>query len=150
MKRLVLVLIVDLLFSTSAVYCGPIHQQNPNRISALSPVFNEFSNNFIEVISEQPSEIFKEVALEDNTTNQQMNTTHNRWKNPEVVKENSYNTTFSMVMFQQANIFSSGLFNGFTLMLILLNAFCFFVFREKTFLYFALGVLFVPKSWVTM
>ncbi|MGB1410834.1 MAG: 7TM diverse intracellular signaling domain-containing protein [Flavobacteriaceae bacterium] len=141
MKRLVLVLIVGLLFSTSAVHCGPIHQQNPTWISALSPIFTEFSNNVIEVISEEPSEIFKEVALEDNTTNQQMNTAHNRWKNPEVVKENSYNTASSMVLFQQANIFSSGLFYGFSLMLILLNAFCFYVFREKTFLFFALGVL---------
>ena len=141
MKRLVLVLIVGLLFSTSAVYCAPLHQQNPTWISALSPVFTEFTNNVIEVISEEPSEIFKEVALEDNTTNKQMNTAHNRWKKPEVVKENSYNIASSMMLFHQANIFSSGLFYGFTLMLILLNAFCFFIFREKSFLFFAMGLM---------
>jgi hypothetical protein len=41
-------LIVGLLFSTSAVHCGPINQQNPTWISALSPIFTEFSNNVIE------------------------------------------------------------------------------------------------------
>ena len=70
-----------------------------------------------------------------------MNTAHNRWKNPEVVKENSYNIASSMMLFHQANIFSSGLFYGFTLMLILLNAFCFFIFREKSFLFFAMGLM---------
>ncbi len=50
------------------------------------------------------------------------------------------NSTSILMFFQQTQIFSNGVFYGFVLMLVLLNAFCFVLFKDKTFGLFALGM----------
>jgi hypothetical protein len=49
-------------------------------------------------------------------------------------------TASGLMFFQQTHIFSNGIFYGFVLMLVLLNAFCYALFKDKTFGLFALGM----------
>ena len=155
MKRLVLVLTFGLLWSTNAAQARPITQQIKLSISALTPVFTDVISNhqgqkffktFVEPfnLNEEKS---SQVKVESNVASAQDNLTS--------LEENSYKSALQMslpnqiaqqdtdsglMFFQQTHIFSNGIFYGFVLMLVLLNAFCYALFKDKTFGLFALGM----------
>jgi len=155
MKRLVLVLTFGLLWSTNAAQARPITQQIKLSISALTPVFTDVISNqqgqkffrtFVEPLNLN-EEKSSRVQVKSNVASAQDNLTS--------LEENSYksalqmslpnqnaqqDTASSLMFFQQTHIFSNGIFYGFVLMLVLLNAFCYALFKDKTFGLFALGM----------
>ena len=155
MKRLVLVLTFGLLWSTNAAQARPITQQIKLSISALTPVFTDVISNhqgqkffktFVEPfnLNEEKS---SQVKVESNVASAQDNLTsleENSYKSAlqmSLPNQNAQQDTASGLMFfQQTHIFSNGIFYGFVLMLVLLNAFCYALFKDKTFGLFALGM----------
>jgi len=155
MKRLVLVLTFGLLWSTNAAQARPITQQIKLSISALTPVFTDVISNhqgqkffrtFVEPLNLN-EEKSSRVQVKSNVASAQDNLTS--------LEENSYKSALQMslpnqiaqqdtdsglMFFQQTHIFSNGIFYGFVLMLVLLNAFCYALFKDKTFGLFALGM----------
>jgi hypothetical protein len=155
MKRLVLVLTFGLLWSTNAAQARPITQQIKLSISALTPVFTDVISNqqgqkffrtFVEPLNLN-EEISSQVKVESNVASAQDNLTsleENSYKSAlqmSLPNQNAQQDTASGLMFfQQTHIFSNGIFYGFVLMLVLLNAFCYALFKDKTFGLFALGM----------
>jgi hypothetical protein len=155
MKRLVLVLTFGLLWSTNAAQARPITQQIKLSISALTPVFTDVISNqqgqkffrtFVEPLNLN-EEISSQVKVESNVASAHDNLTsleENSYKSAlqmSLPNQNAQQDTASGLMFfQQTHIFSNGIFYGFVLMLVLLNAFCYALFKDKTFGLFALGM----------
>jgi hypothetical protein len=155
MKRLVLVLTFGLLWSTNAAQARPITQQIKLSISALTPVFTDVISNqqgqkffrtFVEPLNLN-EEKSSRVQLKSNVASAQDNLTsleENSYKSAlqmSLPNQNAQQDTASGLMFfQQTHIFSNGIFYGFVLMLVLLNAFCYALFKDKTFGLFALGM----------
>jgi len=155
MKRLVLVLTFGLLWSTNAAQARPITQQIKLSIFALTPVFTDVISNhqgqkffktFVEPfnLNEEKS---SQVKVESNVASAQDNLTsleENSYKSaPQMSLPNQnaqQDTASGLMFFQQTHIFSNGIFYGFVLMLVLLNAFCYALFKDKTFGLFALGM----------
>jgi len=155
MKRLVLVLTFGLLWSTNAAQARPITQQIKLSIFALTPVFTDVISNhqgqkffktFVEPfnLNEEKS---SQVKVESNVASAQDNLTsleENSYKSAlqmSLPNQNAQQDTASGLMFfQQTHIFSNGIFYGFVLMLVLLNVFCYALFKDKTFGLFALGM----------
>lgn len=155
MKRLVLVLTFGLLWSTNAAQARPITQQIKLPICALTPVFtgvignhedHKFFRTFVETLN------LNEV---NSSLNQVNSNAESALENVTFLKENSYKPELQMsrsnqdaaqdsasglMFFQQTHIFSNGIFYGFVLMLVVLNTFCFVLFKDKTFGLFALGM----------
>ena len=155
MKRLVLVLTFGLLWSTNAAQARPITQQIKLSISALTPVFTDVISNhqgqrffrtFVEPLNLN-EEKSSQVKVESNVASAQDNLTsleENSYKSaPQMSLPNQnaqQDTASGLMFFQQTHIFSNGIFYGFVLMLVLLNAFCYALFKDKTFGLFALGM----------
>ena len=155
MKRLVLVLTFGLLWSTNAAQARPITQQINLSISALTPVFTDVISNhqgqkffrtFVEPLNLN-EEKSSRVQVKSNVASAQDNLTsleENSYKSAlqmSLPNQNAQQDTASGLMFfQQTHIFSNGIFYGFVLMLVLLNAFCYALFKDKTFGLFALGM----------
>jgi hypothetical protein len=155
MKRLVLVLTFGLLWSTNAAQARPITQQIKLSISALTPVFTDVISNqqgqkffrtFVEPLNLN-EEKSSRVQVKSNVASAQDNLTsleENSYKSAlqmSLPNQNAQQDTASGLMFfQQTHIFSNGIFYGFVLMLVLLNAFCYALFKDKTFGLFALGM----------
>lgn len=155
MKQLFLVLTVALLWSTNAAQAAPITQQNKLSISAVSSVFTEVYD-----IPKADKTSGNSVAINENRgpisgAEQGKTKTRSTVQVSAPVRENSYksmgqmtpnmppverNSATGIIFFQQAHIFSNGIFYGFVLMIVLLNAFCFVLFKDKAFGLFALGV----------
>ena len=155
MKRLVLVLTFGLLWSTNAAQARPITQQIKLSISALTPVFTDVISNqqgqkffrtFVEPLNlneekSSPGQVNSNVAsAQDNLTSLEENS-YKSAPQMSLPNQNAQQDTASGLMFfQQTHIFSNGIFYGFVLMLVLLNAFCYALFKDKTFGLFALGM----------
>lgn len=155
MKRLVLVLTFGLLWSTNAAQARPITQQIKLSISALTPVFTDVISNqqgqkffrtFVEPLNLN-EEKSSRVQVKSNVASAQDNLTsleENSYKSaPQMSLPNQnaqQDTASGLMFFQQTHIFSNGIFYGFVLMLVLLNAFCYALFKDKTFGLFALGM----------
>ena len=155
MKRLVLVLTFGLLWSTNAAQARPITQQIKLSISALTPVFTDVISNqqgqkffrtFVEPLNLN-EEKSSRVQVKSNVASAQDNLTsleENSYKSAlqmSLPNQNAQQDTASGLMFfQQTHIFSNGIFYGFVLMLVLLNVFCYALFKDKTFGLFALGM----------
>jgi hypothetical protein len=155
MKRLVIVLSFGLLWSTNAAQARPITQQIKLSISALTPVFTDVISNqqgqkffrtFVEPLNLN-EEKSSRVQVKSNVASAQDNLTsleENSYKSAlqmSLPNQNAQQDTASGLMFfQQTHIFSNGIFYGFVLMLVLLNAFCYALFKDKTFGLFALGM----------
>ena len=155
MKRLVLVLTFGLLWSTNAAQARPITQQIKLSISALTPLFTDVISNqqgqkffrtFVEPLNLN-EEKSSRVQVKSNVASAQDNLTsleENSYKSAlqmSLPNQNAQQDTASGLMFfQQTHIFSNGIFYGFVLMLVLLNAFCYALFKDKTFGLFALGM----------
>jgi len=155
MKRLVLVLTFGLLWSTNAAQARPITQQIKLSISALTPVFTDVISNhqgqrffrtFVEPLNLN-EEKSSRVQVKSNVASAQdnlMSLEENSYKSAlqmSLPNQNAQQDTASGLMFfQQTHIFSNGIFYGFVLMLVLLNAFCYALFKDKTFGLFALGM----------
>jgi len=155
MKRLVLVLTFGLLWSTNAAQARPITQQINLSISALTPVFTDVISNhqgqkffrtFVEPLNLN-EEKSSQVKVESNVASAQDNLTsleENSYKSaPQMSLPNQnaqQDTASGLMFFQQTHIFSNGIFYGFVLMLVLLNVFCYALFKDKTFGLFALGM----------
>jgi len=155
MKRLVLVLTFGLLWSTNAAQARPITQQINLSISALTPVFTDVISNhqgqkffrtFVEPLNLN-EEKSSRVQVKSNVASAQdnlMSLEENSYKSAlqmSLPNQNAQQDTASGLMFfQQTHIFSNGIFYGFVLMLVLLNAFCYALFKDKTFGLFALGM----------
>jgi hypothetical protein len=144
-----------LLWSTNAAQARPITQQIKLSISALTPVFTDVISNqqgqkffrtFVEPLNLN-EEISSQVKVESNVASAHDNLTsleENSYKSAlqmSLPNQNAQQDTASGLMFfQQTHIFSNGIFYGFVLMLVLLNAFCYALFKDKTFGLFALGM----------
>jgi len=155
MKRLVLVLTFGLLWSTNAAQARPITQQIKLSISALTPVFTDVISNqqgqkffrtFVEPLNlneekSSPGQVNSNVAsAQDNLTSLEENS-YKSAPQMSLPNQNAQQDTASGLMFfQQTHIFSNGIFYGFVLMLVLLNVFCYALFKDKTFGLFALGM----------
>jgi hypothetical protein len=144
-----------LLWSTNAAQARPITQQIKLSISALTPVFTDVISNqqgqkffrtFVEPLNLN-EEKSSRVQVKSNVASAQDNLTsleENSYKSAlqmSLPNQNAQQDTASGLMFfQQTHIFSNGIFYGFVLMLVLLNAFCYALFKDKTFGLFALGM----------
>ena len=155
MKRLVLVLTFGLLWSTNAAQARPITQQIKLSISALTPVFTDVISNqqgqkffrtFVEPLTlneekSSPGQVKSNVAsAQDNLTSLEENSYKSALQMSLPNQNAQQDTASSLMFFQQTHIFSNGIFYGFVLMLVLLNAFCYALFKDKTFGLFALGM----------
>ena len=155
MKRLVLVLTFGLLWSTNAAQARPITQQIKLSISALTPVFTDFISNqqghkffrtFVEPLTlneekSSPGQVKSNVAsAQDNLTSLEENSYKSALQMSLPNQNAQQDTASGLMFFQQTHIFSNGIFYGFVLMLVLLNAFCYALFKDKTFGLFALGM----------
>ena len=155
MKRLVLVLTFGLLWSTNAAQARPITQQIKLSISALTPVFTDVISNqqgqkffrtFVEPLNlneekSSPGQVNSNVAsAQDNLTSLEENSYKSALQMSLPNQNAQQDTASGLMFFQQTHIFSNGIFYGFVLMLVLLNAFCYALFKDKTFGLFALGM----------
>jgi hypothetical protein len=155
MKRLVLVLTFGLLWSTNAAQARPITQQIKLSISALTPVFTDLISNqqghkffrtFVEPLNlneekSSPGQVKSNVAsAQDNLTSLEENSYKSALQMSLPNQNAQQDTASGLMFFQQTHIFSNGIFYGFVLMLVLLNAFCYALFKDKTFGLFALGM----------
>jgi hypothetical protein len=155
MKRLVLVLTFGLLWSTNAAQARPITQQIKLSISALTPVFTDVISNqqgqkffrtFVEPLNlneekSSPGQVKSNVAsAQDNLTSLEENSYKSALQMSLPNQNAQQDTASGLMFFQQTHIFSNGIFYGFVLMLVLLNAFCYALFKDKTFGLFALGM----------
>jgi len=155
MKRLVLVLTFGLLWSTNAAQARPITQQIKLSISALTPVFTDVISNqqgqkffrtFVEPLTlneekSSPGQVKSNVAsAQDNLTSLEENSYKSALQMSLPNQNAQQDTASGLMFFQQTHIFSNGIFYGFVLMLVLLNAFCYALFKDKTFGLFALGM----------
>jgi hypothetical protein len=155
MKRLVLVLTFGLLWSTNAAQARPITQQIKLSISALTPVFTDLISNqqghkffrtFVEPLTlneekSSPGQVNSNVAsAQDNLTSLEENSYKSALQMSLPNQNAQQDTASGLMFFQQTHIFSNGIFYGFVLMLVLLNAFCYALFKDKTFGLFALGM----------
>jgi hypothetical protein len=97
----------------------------------------------------------KQNSVANLSSEQALTHTQTTGQSSATVKENSYksiggitskstqteqNSSSGLMFFQQAHIFSNGMFYGFLLMIVLLNAFCSILFKDKAFGFFALGM----------
>ena len=155
MKRLFLVMTLGLLWSTNAAKAASFTPQNTLSISPLSSVFTGFYD--IPKSDKSTGKVAGEIQesrqnLSDQQGNSAAETAEQR---SALVSENSYkkknqstaanpimdqNSASGLIFFQQAHIFSNGLFYGFVLMIVMLNIFCFVIFKDKAFGFFALGI----------
>jgi len=155
MKRLVLVLTFGLLWSTNAAQARPITQQIKLSISALTPVFTDVISNqqgqkffrtFVEPLNlneekSSPGQVNSNVAsAQDNLTSLEENSYKSALQMSLPNQNAQQDTASGLMFFQQTHIFSNGIFYGFVLMLVLLNVFCYALFKDKTFGLFALGM----------
>ncbi|MDA9128364.1 7TM-DISM domain-containing protein [Flavobacteriaceae bacterium] len=155
MKRLVLVLTFGLLWSTNAAQARPITQQIKLSISALTPVFTDVISNqqgqkffrtFVEPLNlneekSSPGQVNSKVAsAQDNLTSLEENSYKSALQMSLPNQNAQQDTASGLMFFQQTHIFSNGIFYGFVLMLVLLNSFCYALFKDKTFGLFALGM----------
>ena len=156
MKRLVLVLTVGLLWSTNTAQARPITWQIKLSFSELTPVFlgvsenkeaYTFFKNIVETFvldgqnSPQKTVSLSSESVKHNSTSLRENSY--KWKDQISPRNQNteQNSASSLMFFQQTQIFSNGVFYGFVLMLVLLNTFCFVLFKDKTFGLFALGMI---------
>jgi hypothetical protein len=155
MKRLFLVLTIGLLWSINDAQSAPITQQNKLSISSLSSVFTEVYD--IPKADKTQSDLSakKQNSVANLSSEQALTHTQTTGQSSASVRENSYksigqmtpqmpqveqNSSSSLMFFQQTHIFSNGMFYGFLLMIVLLNAFCSILFKDKAFGFFALGM----------
>lgn len=155
MKRLFLVLAVGLLWLTHSAQAAPITQQNKLSISTISSVFTEVYDKPSTDVTNHDLAITKEISATKLSAEHALTQTQTTGQSSASTKENSYksiegitpknteieqNSGTTLIFFQQAHIFSNGIFYGFVLMIILLNAFCSILFKDKAFAWFALGI----------
>ena len=155
MKRLFLVLTVALIWSTNTTQASPISQNKKLSIAAVSSVFTEVYNVFKTDKSRVDHGSENDNRQQNSTAESVIKDSGVAFQNSAFAKENSYknnqeiivrnplvaeNSTANFMFFQQAHIFSNGIFYGFVLMIVLLNAFCAILFKDKSFGLFALGI----------
>jgi hypothetical protein len=155
MKRLFLVLTVGLFWLTNSAQAAPITQQNKLSIASVSSVFTEFYDIPKADKTQGDLLVKKQNSVANLSSQQALTQTQTTGQSSASTKENSYksiegitpknteieqNSGTTLIFFQQAHIFSNGIFYGFVLMIILLNAFCSILFKDKAFAWFALGI----------
>ncbi len=155
MKRLFLVLTVGLFWLTHSAQAAPITQQNKLSIASVSSVFTEFYDIPKADKTQGDLLVKKQHSVANLSSQQALTQTQTTGQSSASTKENSYksiegitpknteieqNSGTALIFFQQAHIFSNGIFYGFVLMIILLNAFCSILFKDKAFAWFALGI----------